>query len=40
MPIPNATTNYADSTRLHFGYEDDGPHCLIGSHGILFARVQ
>lgn len=40
MPLPNATTNDADSTRLHFGYEGDGPHCLIGSHGILFARVQ
>lgn len=24
---------------LHFGYEDGGPNCLIGSHGILFATV-
>jgi hypothetical protein len=25
---------------LQCGYEDQGPNCLIGSHGIFFARVQ
>jgi hypothetical protein len=27
------------SGELQWGYEDDGPNCLIGSHGILFVRV-
>jgi len=29
-----------DPDGLQFGYEDGGPNCLIGSHGILFSRVQ
>lgn len=26
--------------QLQYGYEDDGPNCLIGSHHTLFVRVQ
>lgn len=26
-------------SKLAWGYEDDGPNCLIGSHGTLFVRV-
>lgn len=29
----------SEQDKLQFGYEDDGPNCLIGSHGVLFARV-